>query len=183
MHPDPLVDTRTEFSDGSVRSGNRTGPAQGSSGRIATWLERSVPGAWTGLVESTTRQDPGSFSEWKGAPSGYAIDGSVWTRVGVELHVEGERVTGASTDLRILRTPTGFRVEGTWLGAPWEVEVTAEAITRRGGGMTRTWTRIDPGLYAREGRTQVRARFQGTAADPVHAPLPEAGFAVLLSGL
>jgi hypothetical protein len=183
MHPDPLVETRTEFWDGRVRSGYLQGPPQGAYGRVSTWLERSAPSTWKGLVESPSPQAVESLSVWKGAPIGPTLEGSAYMRLDADLHVDASRITGATTDLATIRTTTGFRIQGTWMGASWDVEVTPERITRKGNGKTRIWTRVEPGLYQLEGRPQVRARWHGAAVDPATSPLPETAFAVLLAQL
>ena len=65
MHPDPLVETRTGFWDGKVRSGYLQGPPQGAYGRVSMWLERSAlrnevhgrrfsGGAWQELAGSAS---------------------------------------------------------------------------------------------------------------------------------
>jgi hypothetical protein len=177
MHTDPSVDTRTSFSRDHVRNGSIRGPAQGPNGRVSNWLDRSAPGTWTGSVWKAPRKvsDP-RFKD----PCMSLVEGS-WQRVPVEVHVDGTRVTGPDTDLQISRTGSGFRIQGTWLGSPRDVEVTGEVIVSR-GACTSVWTRIEPGLYQLGRRPQIRARLEGAAADPVTAPLPETAFAVLLGG-
>jgi hypothetical protein len=179
MHPDPLVDARTDFSPAKVTNGSIRGPAQGPNGRVASWLERSGPDTWTGFVYVAPKQavpEP----KWQD-PCLRLVEGA-WWRVPVEAHVDGSRVAGPTIDLGLSRIANGFRIQGSWLGSPRDVEVTSEAIVVR-GTCTSVWTRIEPGLYRLDRRPQIRVRLEGAAADPATAPFPEAAFAVLLSGL